>query len=183
MSMERPQVSATVTEPRAVCASLYYAVIKFIHFVFRMTMTMLRRFFSLANGVGTARSLARGIDGGPTAHVPVFVRVGLSRWYGTAHVSRDQAEERVLGVLKKNDKVDMQKLSLNTPFTQLGLDSLDVVEVMIALEDEFHLEIPDAVADKVQTPKEIAQYIYEFLNPQKSTSSSKTDHYSEEAEH
>lgn len=147
-------------------------------------MTMLRRFFALTNGMGTTRSLFRGISRGPTAHIPVSVPVGLPRCYGTAHVSRDQAEERVLGILKKNDKVDVQKLSLNTPFTQLGLDSLDVVEVMIALEDEFHLEIPDVVADKVQTPKEIAQYIYDFLNPQKSTiSSSKTDHYSEGAEH
>lgn len=94
-----------------------------------------------------------------------FLKMRCSRGYGSTSVSKSEAEERVLSVLKKFDKVDTTKLSLSAPFTQLGLDSLDVVEVMIALEEEFHMEIPDAVADKVQTPQEVAQYIYDFLNP------------------
>jgi len=32
---------------------------------------------------------------------------------------------------------------------------------MIAIEEEFHMEIPDEVADKVTTPKEAADYVYE----------------------
>ena len=102
------------------------------------------------------------------------------RTYGSAQPSKPQAEERVMAVLSKFDKVDTTKLAITTPFTQLGLDSLDVVEVMIALEDEFHIEIPDPVADKVQTPKEIAEYIYGFLNPHQPE---KTDNYSEDPHH
>lgn len=99
---------------------------------------------------------------------------------GGGHVSLTDTEQRVLGVLKNFDKVDSGKLSLATPFTQLGLDSLDVVEVMIALEEEFHMEIPDAVADKVQTPKEVTDYIYNFLNPHQPP---KPDRYSEDTNH
>lgn len=138
---------------------------------------MLGRLFPAMRGTGAVHTLVSRGTGG---RVSALLQAGTLRWYGAAQVSREQAEERVLGVLKKNDKVDVQKLNLGTPFTQLGLDSLDVVEVMIALEDEFHLEIPDAVADRAQTPKDIAQYIYDFLNPH---TSAKADHYSEGAEH
>ena len=55
--------------------------------------------------------------------------------------------------------------TLETPWQSMGLDSLDVVEVMIALEEEFHLEIPDAVADAAKTPTEVADYIYNFMYP------------------
>lgn len=55
----------------------------------------------------------------------------------------------------------MCKVSLDSKFTSdLGLDSLDVVEVMIAMEEEFQLEIPDDVADKCTTPREAAEYIF-----------------------
>jgi len=36
-----------------------------------------------------------------------------------------------------------------------------VVEVMIAMEEEFQLEIPDDVADKCSSPKEAAEYIFQ----------------------
>lgn len=146
-------------------------------------MTVLRRLFPAVSGARAVRPVVSRTSNASVVRAVEFARAGPLRWYGVAHLSEEQAEERVLGVLKKNDKVDVQKLNLATPFTQLGLDSLDVVEVMIALEDEFHLEIPDAVADKVQTPKEIAQYIYEFLSPHRSPGSAKADNYSEEAEH
>lgn len=41
----------------------------------------------------------------------------------------------------------------------LGLDSLDHVEVIMAIEDEFGFEIPDGDADKLYTPKDVIRYI------------------------
>jgi len=41
----------------------------------------------------------------------------------------------------------------------LGLDSLDHVEVIMAIEDEFGFEIPDADAEKLLRPADIVQYI------------------------
>lgn len=80
---------------------------------------------------------------------------------GPALLTKPEIEERILGVLKAFDRVKQDKLSLNAKFTSdLGLDSLDVVEVMIAVEEEFSLEIPDEVADKVGTPGEAADYIF-----------------------
>ena len=41
----------------------------------------------------------------------------------------------------------------------LGLDSLDVVEVVMAIEDEFAIEIPDAEADKISSIADAVEYI------------------------
>uniref|UniRef100_A0A182JX68 Acyl carrier protein n=1 Tax=Anopheles christyi TaxID=43041 RepID=A0A182JX68_9DIPT len=69
-------------------------------------------------------------------------------------------KERVLLVLKLYDKVNPEKLTLESHFiNDLGLDSLDHVEVIMAMEDEFGFEIPDGDAEKLFKPADIVQYI------------------------
>ncbi|XP_042545777.1 acyl carrier protein, mitochondrial [Dipodomys spectabilis] len=68
--------------------------------------------------------------------------------------------DRVLYVLKLYDKIDPEKLSVNSHFMKdLGLDSLDQVEIIMAMEDEFGFEIPDTDAEKLMCPQEIVDYI------------------------
>uniref|UniRef100_U5ET52 Acyl carrier protein n=1 Tax=Corethrella appendiculata TaxID=1370023 RepID=U5ET52_9DIPT len=69
-------------------------------------------------------------------------------------------KERVLLVLKLYDKINPEKLTLESHFiNDLGLDSLDHVEVIMAMEDEFGFEIPDGDAEKLFKPADIVQYI------------------------
>lgn len=57
------------------------------------------------------------------------------------------------------------KLSLDAHFsTTLGLDSLDQVEVVMALEDEFNIEIPDKAADEIQTVRAAVEAIHANKN-------------------
>ncbi|VDN89729.1 unnamed protein product [Brugia pahangi] len=57
-------------------------------------------------------------------------------------------------------QIDPKKLTLDSDFKKdLGLDSLDFVEVIMAIEDEFHFEIPDGDSDNMKTPRDIYQYI------------------------
>lgn len=68
--------------------------------------------------------------------------------------------QRVMLVLKLYDKVDPETLTLETHFMKdMGLDSLDHVEVIMAIEDEFHFEIPDLEAEKLMTPQAIISYV------------------------
>ncbi|XP_051993629.1 acyl carrier protein, mitochondrial-like [Xyrauchen texanus] len=68
--------------------------------------------------------------------------------------------DRVLYVLKLYDKINPEKLQATSHFMKdLGLDSLDQVEIIMAMEDEFGFEIPDTEAEKLMTPHEIIQYI------------------------
>uniref|UniRef100_A0A8B9P9A8 Acyl carrier protein n=1 Tax=Apteryx owenii TaxID=8824 RepID=A0A8B9P9A8_APTOW len=69
-------------------------------------------------------------------------------------------KDRVLYVLKLYDKIDPAKLTAESHFMKdLGLDSLDQVEIIMAMEDEFGFEIPDADAEKLMCPQEIVDYI------------------------
>ncbi|XP_038275080.1 acyl carrier protein, mitochondrial [Dermochelys coriacea] len=72
----------------------------------------------------------------------------------------ESIKERVLYVLKLYDKVDPEKLTVTAHFMKdLGLDSLDQVEIIMAMEDEFGFEIPDTEAEKLMCPQEIVDYI------------------------
>ncbi|CAL1675607.1 unnamed protein product [Lasius platythorax] len=72
----------------------------------------------------------------------------------------DIINQRVLLVLKLYDKVETAKLSLESHFMDdLGLDSLDHVEIIMAMEDEFGFEIPDMDAQRLLKPKDIVRYI------------------------
>ncbi|XP_078458709.1 acyl carrier protein, mitochondrial [Lampetra fluviatilis] len=68
--------------------------------------------------------------------------------------------ERVMYVLNLYDKIDPQKLKLESHFMKdLGLDSLDQVEVIMAMEDEFGFEIPDVDGEQLLTPQDLINYI------------------------
>ncbi|XP_070167692.1 acyl carrier protein, mitochondrial [Polyergus mexicanus] len=72
----------------------------------------------------------------------------------------DIISQRVLLVLKLYDKVETAKLSLESHFMDdLGLDSLDHVEIIMAMEDEFGFEIPDMDAQRLLKPKDIVRYV------------------------
>ncbi|XP_058800304.1 acyl carrier protein, mitochondrial isoform X2 [Phymastichus coffea] len=71
-----------------------------------------------------------------------------------------EIEERVLKVVAAYDKVTAEKLTVDSHFiNDLGLDSLDHVEVIMAMEDEFGFEIPDMDAERLTTPGAIVRYI------------------------
>ncbi|XP_045448106.1 acyl carrier protein, mitochondrial isoform X3 [Melitaea cinxia] len=75
-------------------------------------------------------------------------------------LSLELIRDRVILVLQLYDKINPEKLSLESHFVNdLGLDSLDHVEIIMAMEDEFGFEIPDADAERLLKPKDIVQYI------------------------
>ncbi|XP_053299023.1 NADH:ubiquinone oxidoreductase subunit AB1b [Pleuronectes platessa] len=85
----------------------------------------------------------------------------LCRQYGDLPpLTLETIKGRVMYVLKLYDKINPERLVTSSHFMKdLGLDSLDQVEIIMAMEDEFGFEIPDAEAEKLMTPEEIVQYI------------------------
>ena len=57
-----------------------------------------------------------------------------------------------------------QKFNWNAHFTRdLGFDSLDTVEFIMEIEQEFSIAIPDAIAEKITTPKQVLTYLMKVL--------------------
>jgi acyl carrier protein len=68
--------------------------------------------------------------------------------------------ERVKKVIVEQLSVDPSEVTMESNFTQdLGADSLDTVELVMAFEDEFGTEIPDEEAEKIQTVQDAVNFI------------------------
>lgn len=96
----------------------------------------------------------------------------MSRRWSHIHYTYSMIESRVLLLLRLFDKIDPNRLNLDSKFVQdLGLDSLDIVEITAACEDEFWTEIPDCDSDRFLTPRHVIQYlcdkfdVYEHIQP------------------
>ncbi|KDE09022.1 NADH dehydrogenase (ubiquinone) 1 alpha/beta subcomplex 1 [Microbotryum lychnidis-dioicae p1A1 Lamole] len=82
------------------------------------------------------------------------------RFYAAGALNGEAIKARVLDVLGSFEKVDGTKVTETASFTNdLGLDSLDAVEVVMAIEEEFSIEIPDEDADRITTVGEAIDYI------------------------
>jgi acyl carrier protein len=69
-------------------------------------------------------------------------------------------EQRVIDIVSEHLAVPKEKLARNTSFIEdIGADSLDIVELVMELEEEFDIQIPDDQAEKIKTVGEAVDYI------------------------
>ncbi|KGR21625.1 acyl carrier protein [Candida albicans SC5314] len=94
---------------------------------------------------------------------PLTSSMNFIRCYSAfPELTRDIAKERIIELLEGYDKVDQSKGEIteqNSFTSDLGLDSLDVVEVIMELEHEFNIQIPDNEADSLKTVGQTIDYI------------------------
>ena len=68
--------------------------------------------------------------------------------------------DEVKEVVVEQLNVSPDEVKLESDFVEdLGADSLDVVELVMALEEKFEIEIPDSAAEQIKTVKDVADYI------------------------
>jgi acyl carrier protein len=73
-------------------------------------------------------------------------------------------ESRVTDLIVEQLGVSKDEVVLNASFIDdLGADSLDIVELVMSMEEEFDLEIPDEDAEKIQTIGDVIAYLGERL--------------------
>ena len=69
-------------------------------------------------------------------------------------------KEKIIDLLADKLSFEKSEIDENQNFVEdLGADSLDMVELVMAMEQEFDIEIPDDVAEKVVTVKDAVEYI------------------------
>ena len=67
---------------------------------------------------------------------------------------------KVKDIIVEQLGVDPEKVKSEAPFIDdLGADSLDIVELVMAMEEEFDLEIPDEDAEKLKTVNDVQSYL------------------------
>ena len=68
--------------------------------------------------------------------------------------------EQVKKIVKEQLGVEEDEIQMSSTFVDdLGADSLDIVELIMAFEEEFNIEIPDEKAEKIKTVEDVVKYI------------------------
>ena len=79
-------------------------------------------------------------------------------------MDRNEMQLKVVNIIANQLGVEKDLVTLEANVVDdLGADSLDVVELVMALEEAFDLEIPDEEAEKIRTVKDIIEYLAKSL--------------------
>ena len=69
--------------------------------------------------------------------------------------------KKIREIVAEQLSIDPETITMETSFDELDAHSLDVVEVIMALEDEFNIQIPDEAAEKIKDIGAVVDYISE----------------------
>ena len=78
-------------------------------------------------------------------------------------VDRNTVTRRVIEAIARAKKLPTAEIAPRSTFEELGVDSLDSIEILFQLEEEFDLEIPDEVAQGVDSVGEVIEALWRHL--------------------
>lgn len=81
-----------------------------------------------------------------------------------AKSTREDIEEKVKKIILEHISKDVEKFGSSSKLSDHGTDSLDAVEIIMAAEEEFGIEIPDEDAQKMETMEQIVEYVVNKAN-------------------
>ncbi len=71
----------------------------------------------------------------------------------------DELTQRVISVIAKTQRIPLEKISPESTFEELGLDSLDAVNLLFALEEEFNVDVPDEESRGIRSIRDVVSGI------------------------
>jgi acyl carrier protein len=78
-------------------------------------------------------------------------------------MANSELADRVVAVIAKNQKLPPESIGLDQSFAELKIDSLDGINILFAVEEEFGIEIPDDAAGKIHSVREMVDGIEKLL--------------------
>jgi NADH dehydrogenase (ubiquinone) 1 alpha/beta subcomplex 1, acyl-carrier protein len=66
-------------------------------------------------------------------------------------VSDNNVGEKVIAIITREQHLEPGVVKLDSSFAELGIDSLDAVNILFAMEEEFKIDIPDAIAQNMKS--------------------------------
>ena len=78
----------------------------------------------------------------------------------------DELIQRVLKVIAASKRIPLQTVTIESDFQQLGIDSMDAVEILFALENEFDITIPDDEVRGVLSVRQMCEGVEKLVAAQ-----------------
>lgn len=76
----------------------------------------------------------------------------------------DDLERAVAAIIARKKKVDPSSIHLESSFQELGIDSLDGIDLVFKFEDEFDVTIPDQVVQRMKTVRDAVDALRESID-------------------
>ena len=76
----------------------------------------------------------------------------------------DSVTEEVLDVIAQTQRMPREKIALDSRFEELGMDSMDAVNVLFALEEKFDITIPDDAAKQIRNIREMVEGVQKLVD-------------------
>jgi acyl carrier protein len=75
----------------------------------------------------------------------------------------DELIQRVLKAIASSKKIPLATVTIDSEFQQLGIDSMDAVEILFALENEFDISIPDDAVRAVRNVRQMCEGVEKLM--------------------
>lgn len=77
--------------------------------------------------------------------------------------SPDAVAQRVLRIIADNQKKDPATVTVESTFEQLGLDSMDAVNIVFTVENEFNVNVPDEEMKNIRSVRDIVEGVQKLV--------------------
>ncbi len=75
----------------------------------------------------------------------------------------DDLERTVIELIAKKKKLDPSQVTLDTTFQEVGIDSLDGMDLLFTFEDTFNISVPDDAAQRMKTVRDVTEGLRKVL--------------------
>ncbi|MGP0073943.1 MAG: phosphopantetheine-binding protein [Bryobacteraceae bacterium] len=79
-------------------------------------------------------------------------------------MSHEELTERVRAVIAATQHLPLEKITADSTFLELGIDSLDGINILFAIESEFNINIPDQAAQNLRSVRDVVDGIAKLLD-------------------
>ncbi len=76
----------------------------------------------------------------------------------------EQLTQRVLSVIAATQRISPESVTIDSSFQELGIDSMDGINILFALENEFDITIPDEQAKQIHSIREMVEGIRKLVS-------------------
>ena len=78
-------------------------------------------------------------------------------------MTRSEIEQKLITIVQRETKAPIEKVTPETPLADAGIDSLDSLTILFAIEEEFHISVPDDKARGLRTFGDIADVVEQLV--------------------
>ncbi len=71
--------------------------------------------------------------------------------------------QRILKVIADTQRIPLERVTIDSGFEELGIDSMDGVNILFALENEFDITIPDEAAKQIRTVRQMVEGVAQLI--------------------